>query len=182
MALLPSRVISDGGLRSEDEGAERLAPLRGAGVDVDVRRAGRVMAAVSLSALTILIVVLFVAGIQKNAQQTSLSQHGIAVKVTVTHCLGEMGGSGSTLAGYACTGSYTVDGKQYTESIPGSEPHDKGAAVQGITVRSDPTLLSTAAAMAAQPATWHVFVVPGTLTLVLALVAAAVGLLGRRAR
>src|SRR5271169_5343066 len=54
------------------EPAGRVSPLRGAGVDVDVRRLGRVVAATCLLALGVLVVVLSVAGAQKNAQISRL--------------------------------------------------------------------------------------------------------------
>jgi hypothetical protein len=113
-----------------------------------------------------------VAGANKNAQQTSLSRHGVPVEVTVTHCIGEMGGSGSSPAGYACTGTYTVDGQRYTEDIPGNTLHATGATVQGLTVPGNPTLLSTASMVRAEPASWNVFILPTVLLIVL------VGLVG----
>jgi hypothetical protein len=149
-----------------------VAPLRGAGVDVDTRRVKQVVVGIVLVALAVLTVVFFIAGANKNAQQTSLSRHGVPVVVTVTHCIGEMGGSGSSPAGYACTGTYTVDGKQYTESIPGNALHAAGSTVDGLTVPGNPTLLSTASVVRAEPASWNVFIVPTILLIVL------LGLLG----
>jgi hypothetical protein len=146
---------------------ERLAPLRGAGVDIDTRRAARAVIAVTLAGLAVLTVVLFVAGFQKNAQQSSLAARGVPVTVTVTTCLAEMGGSGSNLAGYACTGTYTVDGRRYTESIPGNALHTAGSTVQGITVPGNPALLSTPDIVRSQKASWTVFIVPTLLLIVL---------------
>jgi cobalamin biosynthesis Mg chelatase CobN len=143
-------------------------------VDVDTRRVKQVVVGLVLVTLAVLTVVFFIAGANKNAQQTSLSRHGVPVQVTVTNCIGEMGGSGSTPAGYACTGSYTVDGKQYVEAIPGNTAYDRGSTVQGLTVPGNPTLLSTASVVRAQPASWTVFIVPIVLLVVLL---ALVGLL-----
>jgi hypothetical protein len=125
-------------------------------------------------------VVLFVAGAQKNAQQTSLSRNGVPVRVTVTHCLAEMGGSGSNLTGYACTGTYAVGGTTYTRSIPGNALHAPGSTVRGVTVPGNPALLSTADIVRAQPPSWKVFIVPTILLVVL--VALVVGILVRRRR
>jgi hypothetical protein len=122
---------------------------------------------VCLVALGITSVVLFVAGANKNAQETSLSRDGVPVRVTVTHCLAEMGGSGSNLTGYACTGTYAVEGTKYTESIPGNALHAPGSTVRGVTVPDNPALLSTAEIVRAQPPSWKVFIVPTILLVVL---------------
>ncbi len=164
----------------DDQSDERLAPLRGAGVDIDARRARQAVVVVCLVGLAVLTVVLFIAGAQKNAQQTSLGRHGVPVEVTVTNCLGLMGGSGSNLAGYACTGSYTVDGRHYTESIPGDSLLRTGSTIPGLTVPGDPALLSTAKAVATQKPSWKVFIVPTVLLLVLVGLVAV--LFRRRAR
>jgi len=155
------------------EPAGRVSPLRGAGVDVDVRRLGRVVAATCLLALGVLVVVLSVAGAQKNAQISRLRQHGVPVTVTVTGCLGLLGGSGSNAAGYACTGTYTVAGHRYSRAIPGTTQLDPGATIRGVSDPGDPALLSTPGAVASQHPSWHVYVLPAILlaVLVLALVA-----------
>ncbi len=149
-------------------------------MDVDTRRAARAVVAVCLVGLAVLTVVLFVAGFRKNAQQSNLATRGVPVAVTVTSCLAEMGGSGSNQAGYACTGSYTVDGRQYTESIPGNALHTAGSTVEGVTVPGDPALLSTPDIVRAQQASWTVFIVPTLL--LFALIGAATLLLNRRRR
>jgi hypothetical protein len=133
---------------------------------------------VTLVVLAVVTVVLFVAGADKNAQQTSLSRDGVPVSVTVTHCLAEMGGSGSNLTGYACTGTYIVDGTKYTESIPGNAFHDPDSSVKGVTVPGNPSLLSTADIVRAQPPSWKVFIVPTVLLVVL--VALVVWIVARR--
>lgn len=125
------------------------------------------MTGILLVVLAVTAVVLLVAGFQKNAQQASLRSHGMRVAVTVTSCLGEVGGSGSNLAGYACTGSYVVGGKRYRESIPGNTLLPVGSAVAGVTVPGDPALLSTPQAVAAQAPSWKVFIVPAILLAVL---------------
>ena len=43
--------------------------------------------------------------------------HGVPVTVIVTTCVGNMGGSGSNVAGYVCRGTYTLDGVKYNEVI-----------------------------------------------------------------
>jgi len=157
-----------------------VSTLRGAGVDVDLRRVGRVAGALCLGALAVVAVVLFVAGAQKNAQITRLRQHGVPVVATVTGCLGLLGGSGSNPAGYACTGTYTLHGHRYHEAIPGDGFRAEGSKVRGVADPGDPTLFSTAAAVAAEHASWHVFITPSVLVAVLAVLLAVVGLRRRR--
>jgi hypothetical protein len=136
--------------------------------------------AVCLVVLAVITAVLFVAGARKNAQETSLSRHGVPVTVTVTHCLAEMGGSGSNLVGYACTGTYAIDGKRYTESIPGTDDHDPGTTVRGVTVPGDPGLLSTRDIVQSQPPSFTVFIVPIILLVVLVALVALVLVRRRR--
>jgi hypothetical protein len=156
--------------------------LRGAGVEVDVRRAGAVLVGVGLVALTVLVVILFVAGVRKNAQVTSLRRHGTAVEVTVSTCRGLLGGSGSNAAGYACLGTFTVDGRRYTEAIPGDTLYPHGATVRAISARGDPALLTTVGVLATEHSSWTVFIVPTILSVVLVLLVAALALRRRRTR
>jgi hypothetical protein len=143
--------------------------LRGAGVDVNGRRVGRVVATVCLLALAVLVVVLFLAGVRKNEQITQLRQHGVAVEVTISGCLGLMGGSGSNLVGYACRGTFTLDGRRYNEAIPGNTLHPPGTTLQDLTVPGDPALLATARAVATEHPSRKVFILPTILLLSLAL-------------
>src|SRR5271166_5224634 len=91
--------------READRAGEPIMALRGAGVEVEGRRVGHVVGGVGLVAMAVIIIVLVVVGIQKNAQITRLRQQGVAVKLTVSACLGMMGGSGSNLVGYQCRGT-----------------------------------------------------------------------------
>ena len=162
---------------------EALSTLRGARTTtVDARRAGRVVGAICMVALAVTGVILLVAGADKNAQITRLRTHGVAVAVRVTGCQGLLGGSGSNAAGYACQGTYTVHGKRYSQNIPGDVVRAPGSIVRGVADPGDPGLLSTAADVASQRASWTVFVVPGVLLLVVALAVAAALVRQRRAR
>ncbi len=124
--------------------------------------------AVCLGALAITGTILLIAGIQKNQQSTDLRQHGVPVTVTVTSCVGLMGGTGAQGAGYSCTGSYAVDGTQYRQAIPGFTFHQVGTTIEGIAVPGDPKLLSTPDQVASQHSSWKVFIVPALLLLVAA--------------
>src|ERR1700728_2043273 len=84
---------------SAQESATPQAPvttLRGASVGpVDTRRVGQVVIGLCLAILATLVIVLFLSGLHKNAQISSLRQHGVVVEVRVTKCVGLIGGSGS---------------------------------------------------------------------------------------
>ena len=175
---VPDR-LADGASGSVLPSDAPVGTLRGAGVDIDARLAGRVLAALVIAILLVVAVVLFVAGANKNAQISSLRDHGVPVTVTVTGCVGLLGGSGSNFAGYACRGSFTVDGRHYNEDIPGNSLRATGQHVQGVTTTDDPGLLSTAGAVADERPSDRVFVLPIVLVAVVAL---AVGALAWRRR
>ena len=177
----PERAPSAGAPPGASE-EKALTTLRGAGVQVDVRRAGRVIGALCLVALAVVAVVLLVAGNHKNAQITQLKTHGVGVTVTVSGCLGLLGGSGSNPAGYACKGTFTLDGHRYSEDIPGTALHDPGTKVQAIAVAGDPPLLDTLAAVAREHTSSGVFVVPAVLLVVLMVLVGGLGLRRRRLR
>jgi hypothetical protein len=141
--------------------------LRGAGVDVDVRRAARVVVGGCLVALAVVTAVLFAAGVGKNAQINLLHQHGVPVTVTVSGCIGLMGGSGSNLAGYSCKGTFFLDGHRQNDAIPGTTFLRPGSTIRGVAVPSDPGLLSTVGILATEHSSWRVFLLPTILLVVL---------------
>jgi hypothetical protein len=150
-------------------------------VDVNVRVAGRVVVALSLVALAVVAVVLTVAGFHKNDQINRLRQHGVPVTVTVTGCLGLLGGSGSNAAGYACQGTFRFGAHRYSEAIPGNALRPPGSKVSAVAVAGDPPLLATSHDVATQRASVGVFVVPAILLVILAVLVALV-LLRRRSK
>jgi len=157
-----------------------VSTLRGAGVEVDVRKIGRVVVGACLATLAVLAVVLFAVGANKNAQITSLHRHGVKVRVTVAKCMGLLGGSGSNAAGYACKGTFTLDGQRYEEPIPGNTLYPPGAGIRAVAVPGNPPLLSTARAVAREQASWRVFILPTFLLVVLALLVGTLALRRRR--
>jgi hypothetical protein len=110
--------------------------------------------------------VLFAAGANKNAQLDELHQRGVAVEMTVTRCVGLLGGSGSNAAGYACQGTYTFRGHRYDAPVPGSVRRSPGSTLQVVVSSQNPALVSTPAALAESHPSWRVFLAPGALTLV----------------
>ncbi len=165
-----------------DTSGAPMTTLRGAGVNIDVRKTGRVVVAICLLALAVVTLVLFVAGLHKNAQINTLRQHGVAVQVTVSECLGLLGGSGSNPAGYACQGTFTLDGRHYRESIPGNVLRRPGTKVRAVAVAGDPPLVSTAHAVDSERASASVFVVPAVLLAVLVILIGALVIKRRRMR
>ena len=154
----------------------RATTLRGAGVDVDVRRAGRVVVAICLVALAVLVVVLFVAGVHKNAQINRLRQHGVRGHRDGVGVPRSAGGQRQQSAGYACQGTFTLDGHRYREAIPGNALRPPGTKVRAVAVSGDPPLLSTARAVATERASAGVFVVPSILLVVLVAARGSAGL------
>jgi len=170
------------GTGSDVGAAPPLTTLRAGGVEVDARRATQVILRLGLLALALLGVGLFVVGIHKNAQITDLRQHGVPVEMTVTGCLGQLGGSGSNTAGYACRGTYTIDGHRYEEAIPGNVLRAPKTTVRAVADPGKPGLVSTANDVASEHASAKVFVVPTILLVVLVLLLAAFGLRRRAVR
>src|ERR1700722_6775480 len=151
-----------------------VGPLRGAGVDVDVRRVGAVLVGACAVALAVCAVVFYIAAFHNNSQINSLRQHGVASEVKVTTCIGLIGGSGSNPVGYSCKGMITAHGRVYDVNIPGSSLHAPGALVKVIAVPGDPPLLSTVHVVAGERASWKAFILPTSLLVVLVLLVAAI--------
>jgi hypothetical protein len=122
-----------------------------------------------LATLAVLVGVLTVAGVGRNSQFNQLHHDGVPVTVTVTHCFGLMGGSGSNAAGYSCTGSFTIHGAHYTESLPGTGFHAVGSTVAATVVPRDPALVSPNTVLRSEHASMSVFLLPLILLVVLAL-------------
>jgi hypothetical protein len=152
---------SDGGAAAADG---PVGTLRGAGVDVDART------------------VATVAGARKNSQIDELRSRGIPVSVTVTTCLGLLGGSGSNPAGYSCQGTFVLDGRRVTDPVPGLAEHAPGDVLHLVTVASDPGLVATPSVLATEHASADVYLAPAVLVVVAAAVGAGWVWVRRRAR
>ncbi len=154
--------------------------LRGNTVDVDLRRLGRVLIALIAVALAALVIAFTIAGIQKNNQINSLRHDGVRTNVTISSCIALMGGSGSNLVGYSCTGTFTLHGHRYTEALPGTSHHSVGSSLPAVVVPADPALVSPLTIVAGEHASWKVFILPGILLVALALLVGAVVFRRRR--
>ncbi len=161
---------------------DRIGQLRGAGVSVDGRRVGQVALGIVLATLAILAIVFTVVGVHTNQQDDRLHNDGVPVTFTVTGCMGLLGGSGSNAAGYACRGTYTLDGHSYDEQLPGDSFHRPGSTVAAVAVPGDAALISPASIVAAQHSSASVFVLPAILGVVFLLLGALLLLLPRRRR
>jgi hypothetical protein len=153
-------VTHDVASRSADE---PVSTLRGASAAVDAQRATQVVVGLVMVTFAVLGIVFIVVGINKNNQINELKDQGVRVTYVVSKCMGLLGGSGSNAAGYACQGSYTIDGRRYFENLPGSSYHAPGTTVSAISVPSDPTLLSTPAMVGSDRASGSVFILPAVL-------------------
>jgi hypothetical protein len=143
---------------------DRVAPLRGAGVpEIEVRQLGRVLIALCLVALVVTSTVLFVAGARKNHQVDELRHHGVPVTVTISGCIGLLGGSGSNGAGFSCTGSYRVAGRRYVASFSAEVTEPPGSHLRAVTAAGDPSLVATVATVAGEHPSGGVYVLPGVL-------------------
>jgi hypothetical protein len=159
---------------------DRVAPLRGAGVQIDGRQVARVLLGIVLVTLAVLAVVFTVIGIHNNRQIDQLRNQSVPVAVTITSCQGLLGGSGSNGAGYFCRGTYALGGHRYDEALPGTALHAPGSVVRAVAVPSDPTLVSPVSVVDAEHASDSVFILPAVLLVVF--VAILVVLVLRRRR
>jgi hypothetical protein len=164
------------------EPAGRVGALRGASVQVDAGRLGQVAVALVLLTLAVLTIAFIIVGVHKNEQTDRLHNQGVPVIVTVTGCLGLLGGSGSNAAGYSCHGTYTLDGHRYTEVLPGSTFHAPGATLAAIAVPGDPALVSPVSLERTQHSSGNVFILPVVLGLLFLLLAGVVLVVRRRAK
>ncbi|HEV2362533.1 MAG TPA: hypothetical protein VGS21_12590 [Acidimicrobiales bacterium] len=178
----PDRVAGDLPSRPVDDSGAPVASLRGAGVEVDARRVVAALGALGLLAMSVLVVVLAVAGADKNAQITRLHRQGVPVTVEVQACVGLIGGSGSNVAGYQCRGAFTLEGSRYVESIPSGVFLSSGTELRAVAVPGDPGLVTTTAALANEHASWKVFALPAILLILDLLVAGGTAVLVRRRR
>jgi len=159
-----SSAASDPGVSAE---SGRVGTLRGASVSFNPRRLVQGVLGLIMATLAITAVVLTVAGIHSNDQINRLHTQGQPVTVTVTGCLGLLGGSGSNAAGYSCRGAYQLAGHVYREPLPGSTFYRPGTKVSSIAVPGDPALVSPAGIVNSQQVSNGVFVVPIVLAVVL---------------
>jgi hypothetical protein len=145
----------------------RVGTLRGATVSFNPRRLVQGVLGLVMVTLAVTAIVLTVAGLHSNDQINRLRTQGQPVTVTVTGCLGLLGGSGSNAAGYSCRGSYQINGHVYHEPLPGSTFYRPGTTLPSIAVPGDPALVSPVGIVNAQQASNGIFIVPIVLGVIL---------------
>jgi hypothetical protein len=122
----------------------------GVGVPTDSRHVLRVAVFALLAALAVLTVALTIDAFRQDSRNHRLRDHGVAVQVTVTSCVGTATGTGITVNGFTCRGSFGLRGHRYDEVIGGSSQlHAAGDVVQGVADPDSPSTLSTAQAVGA---------------------------------
>lgn len=158
----PAIPTPDTSQHDEREEAEAGA-LRGAAVDVNLRRLARILGLALLTGVVVVIGVLVAAGASKNAQLDELHDHGLARDAVVVSCRSNLGGSGSNAVGYSCVGAYRVAGHRYVTALPGSTLLAPGSSVRVVVASTDPGLLTTPGLLRAEHASWRVYLVPAVL-------------------
>ena len=156
---------------AESSPAGPVSTLRGARIEIDTARVVRILLAAVLATLAVLAVVFFVVGAHKNAQIDELRLHGEPVEVTITKCLGLMGGSGSNSAGYACTGTFHFGGRLFDEAVPGDVLYAPGTRLAATAASNGSGLFAPVGVLAGEHSSWTVFIVPGALALAFATLA-----------
>jgi hypothetical protein len=157
-----------------------VSSLRGPAVQPIGRRFWNVAGALVITVLAVIVVVSFISAMNDNARIARLRSHGIPVLVTVTDCVGNIGGSGSNAAGYTCRGTYHLDHVTYHEVI-GSKTtlSTAGTTVRCVADPARPSTIELTSAVASSSTSRSTYVVPGLLTLLLV---ALVMLIYRRRR
>jgi hypothetical protein len=159
--------------RPDDVG--RVGTMRGASVELDRRRLAqllRVAIAGVVATLAVLAIVLTVAANRSNDRIEELQDQGVPVTLTVTGCLGLLGGSGTNPVGYSCHAAYVLDGHRYTETLPGLAARRPGTRIAAVAVPADPSLVSPAATLKDEHASAGAFAVPIALGAALAVLLA----------
>jgi hypothetical protein len=130
----------------------------GAGIAVDSRRVVQVAVLGCLAALAVLTITLGLGAWHEVSQNHRMQSHGVAVNVRVTGCVGTATGTGITVNGFVCRGSFVLNRGRYDETIRGSSTlWPVGSVVAGKVDPDSPGTLFTAAAVSNPPSSWQVF-------------------------
>jgi hypothetical protein len=147
----------------------------GAGLPASTGRVLRVVLYAILISLVGVTIGLGIEAAHHQSRSQRLHDHGVAVTITVTGCLGLVSGTGITPTNYICHGSFALDGQRYDEAIHGSPGLLKiGHHVAGEDDAASPSDLTLADMVGPVPSTWQIYA--DTIWLAIAaLVIAAVG-------
>ena len=143
-----------------------LTSLRGPQAQRIDSRFWRYAGAAVLAIFTVVVIVSFISASNDNSRIDRLKSHGISAVVTVTGCVGNIGGSGSNAAGYTCQGSYRINGVRYVETIGSlSTMTIQGTKVKGVADPERPSTIELASALATSSTSSSVYVAPMLLAL-----------------
>jgi len=161
---------------------DRAASLRGP-APVSVGRRFWLFAGVfGLAVFAVVLVVSFLSVTNDNARIDRMKTRGIPVTITVTSCIGNIGGSGSNSAGYTCRGDYTVGGATYRELIGSMATFfATGTTVRGVVDPSHHGTVVLSSAIRDSSASPSRYVAPGLLSIVLVTLTLALRRVARRA-
>jgi hypothetical protein len=160
---------------------ERVASLRGAQAASLGRRFWVRAATLGLVIFAVAIALSFASTLNDHARIDRMKSHGVPVAVTITDCVGNMGGSGSNVAGYVCRGTYRVAGVKYNEIISSMTTFaSPGARVQAIADPSQHGYVALASAIRHTTSSSAAFVVLSILAAVFVVLAALLFRLRRR--
>ena len=147
---------------------EETKPPRGPIVAGSGRTLGIVVLGVVAVGLVLGIVVALISAGNDNSRTSRLKNQGIHVPVTVTYCLGDLSGSGSTLASYTCHGTYVVHGTTYHEVIGSKSTFSKpGTVIAGVADPTQPSTVVTASSAQSTSTSAAPYVIVAVLVLVL---------------
>ena len=122
--------------------------------------------AILLIVFAVAITVSFISAAHDNSRIERLKTNGVPVVVTVTSCVGNIGGSGSNASGYTCRGAYRVKGVSYQEIIGSkSTLSSVGSTVQGIADPERPSTIELASAVARSSTSPSAYVVASVLAI-----------------
>jgi hypothetical protein len=112
-----------------------------------------------VAALAVLAIALTVDAFRQDTRNQRLRERGVAVQVTVTGCVGTATGTGITVNGFTCRGSFSLDGHRHVDVIGGSSGlYAVGDVLQGVTDPGSPSILSTAQALRTSPSRSRPFI------------------------
>lgn len=156
--------------------------IRGSGgVQVNVRKVAAVLVAIALLVLVAVIVELTVSATRQSDQVSRLKNHGVPVELTVTRCLGISSGVGMGIEFWQCSGTYSLAGQSYDETIAGSRTHlQTGQTLEVIADPGRPNVVWLPSSLARQDPSGTAYIAPAVLTLILVAALIAVWLVRKR--
>ncbi|MDE3107075.1 MAG: hypothetical protein KGJ42_02840 [Acidobacteriota bacterium] len=166
-----------------NHGHGRVAPLRGATTTSVGRAPWLVAGAFGIVVLAVIAVVSLLSATNDRARLHRLQSEGIAVAVKVVTCTGNIGGSGSTSAGYSCRGSYVVGHQSFTERVGSKTTFSPpGTILKGVADPRQPSTVVLASALKDAHVSLGSFLAPLVLALVTLALSVALGrdVIGRR--